>query len=238
MESDPTEDGQARRFNTSGTALWLALVTVVASAAPVTAQDQVWSSVAASGPVSPGSRTLIWFDGHARFREGGETLDTTILRPGIGYRVNNRLDLWVGYAEVTNRRSGPDVKEHRLWQQATYPVARIAGGAVSGRTRLEQRAREGGDDTGWRLRQFIRWSRPVAGTPVAAVVSNETFIAFNDTDWGQQDGFDQNRAFVGLAWQATGKVRVEGGYLNQYINGGPGADTTNDNLSLALFASF
>lgn len=238
MKPDPTKGGRRKHFRTIGTACWLALVTVAASAGSVAAQDQVWSAVAASGPVSPGGRTLVWFDGHARFREGGENLDTTILRPGIGYRLNNRLDFWVGYAEVTNRRAGPDIKEHRFWQQATYPVGRLAGGTLSGRTRLEQRAREGGDETGWRLRQFIRWSRPVTGTPVATVISNETFMAVNDTDWGQRDGFDQNRAFIGLAWQATAKIRVEGGYLNQHLDGGPGPDTTNDNLSLALFASF
>ncbi|WP_428153426.1 DUF2490 domain-containing protein [Brevundimonas sp.] len=202
------------------------------------AQDQVWSSVTANGPVATDSRWLVWFDGHARFREGGETLDTTILRPGVGYRVNNRLDVWVGYANVTNRRPGLDVEEHRLWQQATYPIAQVAGGSLTGRTRLEQRFRDGDDDTGLRLRQFVRWSRPLGGVPLSAVVSNETFFALNDTDWGQRGGFDQNRAFVGLAWAVSPKVRIEGGYLNQQIDGGPAPDTSNDNLSLAAFASF
>lgn len=202
------------------------------------AQDQVWSSVNTSGPVSTGSRWLVWFDGHARFREGGDTLDTTILRPGVGYRVNPRLDLWVGYAQVTNRRPGADVQEHRVWQQASYPIVRIAGGALTGRTRLEQRFREGGDGTGLRLRQFVRWSRPLGDGPVSAVVANETFIALNDADWGQRGGFDQNRAFLGLAWQATPKARLEAGYLNHRINGGPVSDTVNDTLSLAVFATF
>lgn len=206
--------------------------------APVAAQDQVWSSVNASGRTSPDSRWLVWFDGHARFREGGETLDTTILRPGVGYRLSPRLDLWLGYAHVTNRRPGPDVEEHRVWQQATYPIARIAGGALTGRTRLEQRFRDGADDTGWRLRQFVRWSRPLGGSSVSAVLANETFVAVNDTDWGQRDGFDQNRAFVGLAWQATPEARLEAGYLNQRIDGGARLDAVNDTLSLAVFANF
>lgn len=210
----------------------------VSPPAPVSAQDQVWSSVTASGPVSPDSRWLVWFDGHARFRESGETLDTAILRPGVGYRVNSRLDVWVGYANITSRRPGPDTEEQRLWQQATYPIARIAGGALTGRTRLEQRFREGGDDTGFRLRQFVRWSRPLGDSPFSAVVSNEAFVALNDTDWGQRGGFDQNRAFVGVAWAATPKFRVEAGYLNQHIDGGPAPDTGNDNVSLAAFASF
>lgn len=212
----------------------------IAATLPVSAQaqDQVWSAVTVSGPVAKDSRWLVWFDGHARFREGGDTLDTIILRPGVGYRVNDRMDVWVGYAHVTNRRPGVDTEEHRLWQQATYTIAQIAGGNLTGRTRFEQRFRDGGDDTGLRLRQFVRWSRPLGDTPLSAVVSNEIFIALNDTDWGQRGGYDQNRAFVGLAYAVTPKFRVEAGYLNQQIDGGSAPDTRNDNLSLAAFASF
>lgn len=160
------------------------------------------------------------------------------MRPGVGWRASPRLDLWAGYAHVTLRRPGPDGVEHRAWQQATYPIAEIAGGRLTGRTRLEQRFREGGDDTGWRLRQFVRWSRPVAGPDISLVLSNETFIALNETDWGQGDGFDQNRAFVGLGWQVTRKVRLEGGYMSQRIEGASGPDRRNDNLVLSGFTTF
>ena len=213
-------------------------LTAVASVASAQDDTQSWNAVFASGPVSENSRLLVWFDGHARFRDEGSDLDTTIMRPGVGWRASPRLDLWAGYALVSTRRPGPDVEEHRAWQQATYPVATIAGGRFTGRTRLEQRFRDGGDDTGWRLRQFLRWSRPIEGGPVSVVVSNETFIGLNDTDWGQGAGFDQNRAFAGLAWQASPGLRIEGGYMNQHIEGGARPDRTNDNLVLSVFQTF
>jgi hypothetical protein len=224
-----------KRFAIPAIAVLASLTSVHAAA-----QDdrQVWSAVFASGPVAQDSRLLVWFDGHARFRDEGDQLDTTIIRPGVGWRVSPRLDLWAGYAHVTLRRPGPDGEEHRAWQQATYPIAEIGGGRLTGRTRLEQRFREGGDDTGWRLRQFVRWSRPVAGPDVSVVASNETFLAFNDTDWGQRDGFDQNRAFVGLAWQARSRVRLEAGYMLQHIDGGPAGNRQNDNLLLSAFTAF
>ncbi len=81
----------------------------------------------------------MWFDAHARFREGGDQLDTTIVRAGLGWRATPRLDLWAAYAHVTLRRDGPDGVEHRTWQQATYPITEIGGGRLAGRTRLEQR---------------------------------------------------------------------------------------------------
>lgn len=221
------------------TTLTVATVALM-SAVPAAAQhdNQVWAASFASGPVREGSRVLVWWDAHARFRDEGDHLDTTILRPGVGWRASPRLDLWAGYAHITLRRPGPDGAEHRTWQQATYPIAEVAGGRLTGRTRLEQRFREGGDETGWRVRQFVRWSRPVAGPDVSLVLSNETFIALNETDWGQRDGYDQNRAFAGLGWQMTRKFRVEGGYMNQRIEGGSGPDRRNDNLVLSGFATF
>lgn len=210
----------------------------LAGGASAQADTQVWTAGFASGQVAEASRLLVWFDGHARFRDSGDQLDVTIVRPGIGWRVSPRLDLWAGYAHVTLRRPGPDGEEHRAWQQATYPIAEVAGGRLTGRTRLEQRFREGGDDTGWRLRQFVRWSRPVIGPNVSIVASNEAFIAFNNTDWGQRDGYDQNRAFLGLGWQATPRLRLEGGYMNQHIDGGAAPDRSNDNLVVSAFTTF
>ncbi|ADK99992.1 DUF2490 domain-containing protein [Brevundimonas subvibrioides] len=221
------------------TTLAVAMVATV-SAAPAAAQTdtQAWAAAFASGPVRDGGRVLVWWDAHARFREEGDRLDTTILRPGVGWRVSPRLDLWAGYAHVTLRRPGPDGEEHRAWQQATYPIAGIAGGRLTGRTRIEQRFREGGDDTGWRVRQFVRWSRPVAWPAVSVVLSNETFVGLNETDWGQGDGYDQNRAFAGVGWQVTPTFRLEGGYMHQRINGGSAPDRKNDNLVLSGFTTF
>jgi len=67
------------------------------------------------------------------------------------------------------------------------------------------------------------------------VVANETFIGLNDADWGQRSGYDQNRAFLGLAWQTTQKLRIELGYLNNHVEGRTTGDQTNHVLSLALY---
>lgn len=213
-----------------------ALMTI--SAAPLAAAepDQAWAGVFLSGQPDKESKLLVWFDGDARFRDGGDELDVSIIRPGIGWRVSSKLDLYAGYAHVTTHRDAGDVEEERFWQQASYPVAELAGGKLTGRTRLEQRFRETGDDTGWRFRQFFRYGRPVEGTPFGGVISNEVFISLNETDWGQQDGYDQNRLFLGASWQINPRLRLEGGYLNQQIN--TATDITRDNVALNLFASF
>ena len=198
--------------------------------------DQSWTGFFLSGPPDKDSKLLVWFDGHARFREGAGEIDVSIVRPGLGWRVSSTLDVYAGYAHISQYRETGDIEEHRLWQQAIYPIADFAGGKLTGRTRLEQRFRDTGDDTGWRLRQFLRFGRPIDGTPFGIVVSNEVFIGLNQTDWGQQDGYDQNRLFLGASWQIQSSMRLEGGYLNQHINGTN--DVKRDNFAVNLFGAF
>lgn len=197
---------------------------------------QSWNSVAITGAPVNDSRLLFWFDGHARFRNDADDLGVTIIRPALGWRVNKKLSLWAGYARVTGRTPGlPDVEENRIWQQATYPVAQVLGGSLSGRTRLEQRFRVTGDDTGWRVRQAMRWERRFDDSPFSLVLSDELFVNFNDADWGQASGFDQNRLFVGSAWRLNKNVRFEGGYMHNRVNPPNRGGQTNHNLSLTLF---
>lgn len=217
------------------------LLLAVAGYAPgraVADDRQAWTALFVNGPVSRGSRLLGWFDGHARFREDGDELDVSLLRPGLGWRVGPKLDLWIGYARIETQRAGDDVEEERAWQQATYPVAKWAGGSLSGRTRLEQRFRDTGDDTGWRLRQFFRYARPSASHErFGLLASTEVFYSLNEADWGQRSGFDQNRALLGGYYQPSARWRVEAGYMHQYIRvAGPRPDLTHHNLSVAVFA--
>jgi len=195
---------------------------------------QPWTAVSVTGPVTDTSRLLLWFDGHARMRDDASELGVTILRPGIGWRLNEGLDVWLGYARVTSHVPGPNVGEDRIWQQATYPIATPFGGTLSGRTRIEQRFR-GSGGTGHRLRQALRFSKPLGNGPVAAVLANELFLNINDTDWGQASGqtsgFDQNRLFIGAAISIGERARLETGYLHNRLRG----DRTNQVFSAAVF---
>ena len=199
-------------------------------------QDQTWSGVFLSGKPKKESNLLIWFDGHARLRDGAQNLDTTIIRPGIGWRINDKLDLYTGYALITNYRDTGDFKEQRLWQQANYPIITIGDAKITGRTRLEQRFRDNADGTGWRFRQFIRMGKPIKASSFGLVASNETFLNLNSTAWGQKSGYDQNRLFLGASYQFNQKVRLEGGYLHHHINAPK--DISRDNLAINLFTSF
>lgn len=197
--------------------------------------NQVWTAVFTNGAIEKDSKALLWFDGHARFSEDASRLGVSIIRPGVGYKLSDRVSLWAGYARVVSRADGrANINENRIWQQATYTIASGDWGVLSGRTRLEQRFLNTGSETGHRVRQFFRWRKPVSER-WTATVWNETFIALNDTDFGARSGFDQNRLFLGMRWRAFNNVSLEGGYLLNNINGATN-DPANSNFSISIIA--
>ena len=199
--------------------------------------NQVWTAIFTNGSISDDGKALLWFDGHARFSEDASRLGVSIIRPGVGYKVNDRLSVWGGYARVVSRADGrANINENRIWQQATYTIASGDWGILSGRTRFEQRFLNTGSETGHRIRQFFRWRKPVSDR-WTITAWNETFIALNDTDFGARSGFDQNRLFVGARWRAFDNVSLEGGYLLNNLRRAPN-NPSNSNLSISVIAPF
>src|SRR3546814_13021149 len=105
--------------------------------------------------------------------------------------------------------------EDRPRQQISFPLGGFAGGKLSGRVRLEERLRRDGDDIGLRLRPQIKYTLPLGtGSKTALVLSHESFIQVNDTDWGQASGYARLRKPIGGTPPLTTVVSVELGYLN------------------------
>jgi len=199
--------------------------------------------VAAQGPINKEnprlSRWRWWFDGHARFFEDADGYGQSIVRPGVGYAITDKSTLWVGYGWIrTSPASGSDFDENRIWQQWTTSAS-LGTATLSWRSRLEQRFVEGGDDVGWRFRQFIKLSQPIAfDSRLRLVGYDEIFFGLNNTDWGARGGFDQNRLFAGLGWQVEQGTNIEVGYLNQFVRRQGTEDLMNHILSLNLLLRF
>ena len=199
-----------------------------------------WSALFSQDKFCPDSRLRWWFDGHYRLFDDSDGFGQSIIRPGIGLDVGENSTLWAGYGWIrTSPIQGDDIDEHRIWQQWTW--SRTADPLkFAARTRFEQRFIESSDDTGLRLRQFVRVQKnlgPCSGRTF--VVWDELFIALNDTDWGQRGGFDQNRIFVGFGFKKhhSSKWRAEIGYMNQTVNQQGSTDRSNHILALNLFRS-
>lgn len=217
-------------------------------AAPALAQTKddgglwlLWLGQGNLGAIDKGmERVRWWLDVQGRWRDEGETFETGILRPGLGYAIADRVTLFAGYAWILNEPAGRDeFVEHRAWQQLTWNLP-VSGCTLQSRTRLEERFPETDGDTGWRLREFLKSTVPLDHDGgLFASLWDEVFFDLNDTDWGQRSGLRQNRAFAGLGWfvDAAHKWSFEVGYLNQWIDRTT-EDRMNHILSINLFMNF
>jgi len=174
-----------------------------------------------------------------RFRDEGSHFDQVLIRPAVLYDFNKQTSAWLGYANVITDPAGREsFEEHRIWQQILHNFTPIGEIKIQSRTRLEQRFIENSHKTGHKIRQMLRVTAPSGISPRLLLVAyDEYFLNLNDTDYGAERGFDQNRAFVGVNWALDNQMKLEVGYLNQYING-QRADLMNHVLSGTLFVTF
>ncbi len=211
---------------------------VLAMACPsAQAENQIWTAAGTSAKPFKNEAVSLTFDADLRYQPDGD-LDTVELRPGVGYQLNDRFKVSGGYLWASVRQDGPDRREHRLWQQLGYDLGKTHGFEFDGRTRLEERRREGWNDTGWRVRQEFAVKRPIEGTPFDISLSTDLFFELNDTDWGQEDGFTEARSQLLLGWEMSDKVSWEFGYMNQFENEDGTGDETNHHIVISVSRDF
>ncbi|EQB30101.1 DUF2490 domain-containing protein [Sphingobium ummariense] len=202
-----------------------------------TAEDeQAWLNLTAMGSIKG---DLVYFaELQPRFGDGVSRLDQLLLRGAVGWKLSPAATLYQGYAHiVVPVEGGRDVNEERSFQQLSWTLGKPWGGELSSRTRLEQRWRSDGDDMGWRLREMLRYEKPLRAdsNAVNALVYAEGFVALNDTDWGARGGFDQLRTFLGVELGLPGASTAELGYLNQLINQAGSNSRVNHVASVTIF---
>ncbi|MHA6720904.1 DUF2490 domain-containing protein [Sphingomonas sp. RS6] len=189
------------------------------ASAPAEAQDdtQSWGSLSIAAPIAPSVDATL--ETQLRLTDDSSRAGQMVLRPSLTYRLKGGTSVTLGYAYVHTDPAGPaSSDEHRAWQQIAYRLFQNDHFTIGGRTRLEQRLVEGSGDLGWRLRQQLRATLPVADDgKIKAVLWNETFVALDDTRWGQHAGFDQTRLFAGVSLPIARGTTIEPGYLYQHI---------------------
>lgn len=219
----------------SSVAALLGLLASGASAAAQVAHDgQLWINATLFGTVD---RLAYFAEIQPRFGDGISRLDQLILRPAVGWRIDDRFTVYQGYAYVETAPLGqPLIAEDRSFQQLDWVIGEVGGARISSRTRFEQRWQSNGRDVGFRIREQVRAAYPATADKagVALLGWTEAFFALNDTDWGARAGFDRVRSFVGFEIPVAGKSTLEIGYINQTVNA-PRARTEMDHiLSLNL----
>ena len=199
--------------------IWLLLVLLSFQAqARVVSDNQGWMNLNAF--ISAPRDWQFYVEVQPRWIEQRHYLGTTLYRAAVGRTVAPGLSVWLGYGfiEYSHPR---DTYEDRPFLQVLHTQA-FEKFKLTNRTRWEGRFLENPTPPTSRFRHLVRlqWRAPTA-LPIAGVVWDEWFWNSNSTKGGPQEGFDQNRAFVGMGWLfgENEKNIIEAGYMNQYVNG-------------------
>lgn len=179
-------------------------------------EAQLWSNLSLQLRLSDKWRFVTEIQ--PRFRAGDATYARFVVQPGIGYQISRDLIVWGGYVyALLETGDGRQIEDNRFWQQANYTIAKIGPVTLAGRTRLEQRRLTIGRDTGWRIRERIAATIPLAGDKdgVLGVMYVEPMAQLIKTDWGARTGFDQIRGYAGLSVPMRKSSRLDFGYMAQ-----------------------
>ena len=172
----------------------------------------------------------------------------SLLRLGINYQINPKLQFRFGYAWIETFPYGrfpinvmmKDFTEHRMFQMATI-TDNISIVDLSHRFMLEQRwvgrysntsqTREEEFIPSHRLRYMFRMQIPLKRKESKDKLSylaiyDEIFVGFGKNV--TENIFDQNRLGVVLGYKFASLVRIEAGYLNQILQ--LGREVNNQNV--------
>lgn len=172
----------------------------------------------------------LWFDAHLRTKEDFFTnFSTSIVRPGVTYYFADNSKLTVGYGWINNFPGDihPNVlrPEHRIWQQYQW-LTKYQRVRTSQYIRLEERYRRKilndqqlaeGYNFNYRLRYNFLMT-----VPLGNLSSSKWSVVFNDeamVNFGKEvvnNYFDQNRFFVGFAYNTNSTDNLQFGYLNVF----------------------
>ncbi|WP_300979251.1 DUF2490 domain-containing protein [Flavobacterium sp.] len=171
----------------------------------------------------------------------------SLLRLGVNYQLNPKVQLRAGYAwietfpygEIPINGMGKDFTEHRAFEMVTI-TDKISIVDVSHRFMLEQRwigrysnaTLTTEDEFPFlnRLRYMFRCQIPLKGTEIKdktpyVAVYDEIFVGFGKNV--NENIFDQNRLGILLGYRFNSTVRMEAGYLNQIVQLGREVNSRN-----------
>ncbi len=182
-------------------------------------------------------KLFIYTEAQARQGNDFRRFERILLRPALGYKLNENLDLFLGYAwtptffNSSYRRNFRE--EHRIWQQAIYKHSFLDINWLH-RFRQEQRFLQSASNVANRSRYLLKGSYNLKAN-YGLTAYNELFVSLNTVRNGPKAGFDRNRLFAGFFYTKD-DARYELGYVGEY--GRRFGDTDRVINSLFLGANF
>ncbi len=211
-------------------------LTAMTTAAPASAEEDfnIWTGQFVVADVTDD----IYVRGEAqeRFTNDADRLGQLLLRSLVAYRINDDVNVGVGYAYIFTDPIGPaETNEHRFYQEFNIRLIDSGGVTLDSRNRLEQRTFEEGDETGWRFRPFVQLRVPISEDN-KFVAYTEPFIGLNETAQNRE-GLAVWRNFAGISVPLAERIEIVPGYLNQHVFR-DGEDRSDHIVNVNLFLAF
>lgn len=211
------------------------LASVVHSPAHATEDDlNIWTAQVVT--IKTGDKLRIRLEAQERFTDDASRLGQLLLRPAVGYQVNDDLSVYGGYAYVLTNPEGPaKSNEHRFFQEVNLRLINTDNITVTSRNRLEQRTWEEIGGTALRYRNQVALRAKISENN-KLVLYTEPFIGLN-TKGFQRNGVGVWRNFIGISIPVSKELSLTPGYLNQY-SFRPGEDRSQHIANVTLGARF
>lgn len=160
-------------------------------------------------------------------------LEQLLLRTGVGRQLTENSNLLLGYGFIHSQNyvgsSGDkaNVDEHRIFQQF---ITKAKTGKVGWQHRYRFEQRFVSEDFKLRFRYFLGLNLPLTNS-----AENKFYLScYNEIFLNSRaDVFDRNRTYGGLGYKLSKRLKVELGYMNQFLNSG-----NRDQVNILLFSSF
>ena len=193
----------------------------------------LWATLGIKGPAT--ERLFSDLITQLRYTEDISRLERIVVRPSLGLRFTTMFSGAIGYDAHIIRF--PTAKlEQRVWQQLAFNHG-VSDTTLQYRFRLEERFIENVSGIALTGRFLLQATAPISVADLNLVGSNELFLNFNSLDNGPQQGFDQNRLYIGFSRKLATRLGIALGYQNQYINK-TGEDPMNHILMVGLNTQF
>lgn len=191
---------------------------------------QLWTQ--ANGSVELSDKDKLTLEAIARAGDQAQGLSQTELGLLYTRTLPGGVELSFGYRHLEFYERGVTLpNEERTRQMVMVPL----GSGFNVRLRSEQRFHRSGGEIGFRIRPRLAYEMPLGRGGLKLFATQEHFLNFNSTAWGQRRGYERMRNAVGVSIPLGGKLRGEVGYLNQYRFGQAGKrDTMDHALTLTL----
>lgn len=208
----------------------IALMANIAEAKTIT-DEQTWLNLNVFVKINDAWQGYVEYQ--PRFFDYQKYNGAVLHRGAIGRSIGNGFSAWLGYGLITwNQRTQSKFPAKTHHEDRPFLMLMhgkdLGNWKVSNRTRFEQRMFRHDNEASIRLRHLLRVQYKFDDSPWALAVWDEWFYNTNDIYPSSRshgpvtrEGFDQNRAFAGVAFFFGDKQQhmIETGYMNNYVHG-------------------